>query len=103
MRVAILALLLVYLALPAHAAGFAICYYGKPKSGCVYDGDTFWYENEKIRTLGYDSPEIGWPFCEEKAAGADAARDRLRALLNSGCPSRSTGRRSIATTVRSPG
>lgn len=84
MRALIALLLLAPTALPAPAAGFPVCRYGKPTSGCVYDGDTSWLDNEKIRTLGYDAPEMGWPFCKKAASGAKAARDRLRQLLNTG-------------------
>jgi micrococcal nuclease len=77
-------LLLALTALPVPAASLPFCRYGKPTAGCVIDGDTFWLEHEKIRTLGYDTPEMGPPLCPAKAPGADAARSRLRELLNSG-------------------
>lgn len=70
--------------LPTSAADFTVCRRNDGKAACVYDGDTFWLDREKIRTLGYDAPEMGWPFCDGAAAGAEAARERLRALLNSG-------------------
>lgn len=80
-----LGLVLVLLAVSqALAVEFAICKGSSGRAACVYDGDTFWFEHEKFRTLGYDSPELGWPFCDKPAAGAKASRDRLRALLNSG-------------------
>jgi endonuclease YncB( thermonuclease family) len=74
------------LALPATAATFKVCTPrgDSDRRACVYDGDTFWVDFEKIRTMGYDAPEMGWPFCTKAAREARPSRDRLRALLNSG-------------------
>jgi micrococcal nuclease len=81
-----LAAALLLALLPLHeavAASFILCKRGSSKLACVIDGDTFWFENEKIRPEGYNSPEMGPPLCARRAPGAEAARDRLLALLNS--------------------
>jgi endonuclease YncB( thermonuclease family) len=43
----------------------------------VHDGDTFYIGPDAFRLRGIDTPELGQP-------RAEAARDRLRALLHSG-------------------
>ncbi len=62
---------------------FQICGAGKRRN-CIVDGDTFWYQGEKIRIADIDTPEISKPGCAgEKRRGAQATR-RLQDLLNSG-------------------
>lgn len=63
---------------------FVVCHYGKPNAACVVDGDTWWWNGEKFRAEGYDSPELGPPNCPGPARGAVAARDRVLQLLNAG-------------------
>lgn len=63
---------------------FVVCSYGRPASACVHDGDTFWFQGEKIRLFGIDAPEMGQPRCDRPALRAVAARDALIALLNAG-------------------
>jgi micrococcal nuclease len=48
---------------------------------CVVDGDTFWLRGEKIRILGYDSPEIQGACAHERQLAARATR-RLGELLS---------------------
>jgi endonuclease YncB( thermonuclease family) len=48
-----------------------------PETIQVHDGDTFYVGADAYRLKGIDTPELGQP-------RADAARDRLRALLRSG-------------------
>lgn len=72
---------------PTEAAShpaFVACYKAQPAAACVYDGDTIWLSGVKIRIVGYDTPEMGAPLCAHKAAGANAARDLLIGILNSG-------------------
>lgn len=50
---------------------------------CVVDGDTIWLEGEKIRLMGFDTPETTTGICGgelEKQLGAKAAL-RLQELL----------------------
>lgn len=75
--------LLLLLAPPA----FAIdrCASGK-RVTCVVDGDTVWLKGEKIRAIGFDTPETQTNICgglNEKQLGSGAT-DRLIELLNSG-------------------
>ena len=55
-----------------------------PRVTCVVDGDTIWLEGEKIRLLGYDTPEPTTNVCggEKERSLAQAASDRLVDLLN---------------------
>jgi endonuclease YncB( thermonuclease family) len=48
---------------------------------CVVDGDTVWWQGEKIRIADIDTPELSGR-CEAERRRARAARDRLVALLN---------------------
>lgn len=68
----------------AAGAQFTLCKRGSAKLACVIDGDTFWLNNEKVRPEGYDAPEMGAPLCDRRAPAAEAARQRLLDLLNSG-------------------
>lgn len=52
---------------------------------CVHDGDTVWWQGEKIRIADIDAPELKGR-CEREARLALASRDRLVILLNSGRP-----------------
>jgi len=49
---------------------------------CVVDGDTFWFEGEKIRIADIDTPELSPPRCEAERIKGEAAKARLLALLN---------------------
>ena len=51
---------------------------------CVVDGDTIWFEGEKIRIMGFDTPEPTTNICGgqiERDLAADASA-RLMELLN---------------------
>ena len=51
---------------------------------CVVDGDTIWLEGEKIRLMGFDTPETTTNFCggeRERQLGAKATK-RLMELLS---------------------
>lgn len=62
------------------AAALAVCAPG-PRDHCVHDGDTIWYEGEKIRISDIDTPELN-SRCDYKRALAIRARNRLVQLLN---------------------
>ena len=46
-------------------AFFALCS-GPTRTTCVVDGDTIWYRGEKIRLVGFDTPEIDYAECENE-------------------------------------
>jgi len=72
------------------SAAFLIC--GADRHvNCVVDGDTFWFEGEKIRIADIDTPELSPPRCEVERIKGEAAKARLLALLNSGKFSLSAG------------
>jgi len=72
------------------SAAFSIC--GDSRHiNCVVDGDTFWFEGEKIRIADIDTPELSPPRCEAERLKGEAAKARLLALLNAGTFSLSTG------------
>lgn len=76
-------------AVPMAAAGdresarFSICS-GPVRVTCVVDGDTIWYQGEKIRIADLDTPEVSKPGCANEAAMGAKATRRLQALLNEG-------------------
>ncbi|WEX91435.1 thermonuclease family protein (plasmid) [Sinorhizobium garamanticum] len=74
------------------SASFSICGDGR-HINCVVDGDTFWFEAEKIRIADIDTPELSPPRCEAERIKGEAAKARLLALLNAGTFSLSTGLR----------
>lgn len=57
---------------------------GRLGGNCVIDGDTFWYEGEKIRIADINTPEVSDPGCAHEAKLGARATDRLQALLNQG-------------------
>lgn len=65
------------------AAALAICPPTGPRHHCVHDGDTVWWNGEKIRLADIDAPELR-ARCPAESALAIAARDRLVQLLNAG-------------------
>lgn len=65
------------------SASFAICG-SAARSNCVVDGDTFWYQGEKIRIADIDTPELSPPRCAREKQLGEAAKRRLHALLNAG-------------------
>ena len=64
------------------AAALAVCAPG-PRDHCVHDGDTVWWEGEKIRIADIDTPELNGA-CEYEQELALLARNRLVQLLNAG-------------------
>ncbi|MDS7598453.1 thermonuclease family protein [Agrobacterium tumefaciens] len=51
---------------------------------CVVDGDTIWWNGQKIRIADIDTPEISEPRCEAERARGVLATQRLIALINAG-------------------
>lgn len=71
---------------PAHdalSASFALCSDGH-RTNCVVDGDTFWFNDQKIRIADIDTPELSPPRCEGERIKGEAAKSRLLVLLNAG-------------------
>ena len=64
-------------------ARFGLCHSGGG-TNCVVDGDTFWFQGQKIRIADIDTPETHPPRCAEEARLGEAATQRLQALLNAG-------------------
>lgn len=67
----------------ATAAAITVCPATGPRHHCVHDGDTIWWQGEKIRVSDIDAPELGGK-CRAERRRAIAARDRLVALINAG-------------------
>lgn len=65
------------------AATFPYCGEGR-RVTCVVDGDTFWLSGERIRIADIDTPELSPPRCEAERVKGEAAKRRLRELLNAG-------------------
>ncbi|MBB4577262.1 thermonuclease family protein [Rhizobium lentis] len=74
------------------SAAFSICGDGRHVN-CVVDGDTFWFQGEKIRIADIDTPELSPPRCEAERIKGEAAKARLLALLNAGNFSLAAGSR----------
>jgi endonuclease YncB( thermonuclease family) len=64
------------------AKTFSHC--GVVRRTCVVDGDTFWFEGQKIRIADIDTPEVNRPQCGAEKALGDRATNRLVVLLNEG-------------------
>lgn len=64
-------------------AHFPICS-GPKRETCVVDGDTIWYRGEKIRLVGFDTPEVSNPGCAREARLGEQATRRLQDWLNQG-------------------
>ncbi|PDT01462.1 nuclease [Rhizobium chutanense] len=67
----------------ALSASFVLCG-DSHRTNCVVDGDTFWFEGEKIRIADIDTPELSPPRCEAERLKGEAAKSRLLVLLNAG-------------------
>lgn len=65
------------------AAALAVCPPGGPRHHCVVDGDTLWWQGEKIRIAEIDAPEMQGRCLAERAL-AIRSRGRLVVLLNAG-------------------
>lgn len=57
---------------------------GDVRVNCIVDGDTFWFEGQKVRIADIDTPEISQPQCQGEYERGMAAKDRLTQLLNAG-------------------
>ncbi len=57
---------------------------GPVRVTCVVDGDTIWYRGEKIRLVGFDTPEISNPGCARERRLGEQAKLRLQEWLNAG-------------------
>jgi len=57
---------------------------GWPRVNCVIDGDTIWYQGEKIRIADINAPETHDPQCTYEADLGRRATNRMIALLNAG-------------------
>lgn len=64
-------------------AHFPLCS-GPVRETCVVDGDTIWYRGEKIRLVGFDTPEVSNPGCAREARLGRQATLRLQEWLNEG-------------------
>ena len=64
-------------------ASFGFCS-GPVRVTCVVDGDTIWYRGEKIRLVGFDTPEISNPGCARERRLGEQAKLRLQGWLNEG-------------------
>jgi micrococcal nuclease len=69
--------------IPAIRRSIGFCR-GRSGNDCVIDGDTFILAGETIRLAGIDAPEMGNPGCEDERRLAEAAKNRLHRLLNTG-------------------
>lgn len=67
--------------LRATIVAFPVCGSGKRRT-CVVDGDTFWFEGEKIRLETIDAPEVEGQCGHERKLAA-AATARLAEILSS--------------------
>lgn len=74
------------------SAAFSFCGADR-RVDCIVDGDTFWFDGEKIRIADIDTPELSPPRCEAERIKGEAAKARLLALLNDGKFSLSAGLR----------
>lgn len=74
------------------SAQFGFCHTGGG-TNCVVDGDTFWFQGERVRVMDIDAPETHEPRCPEEAALGARATQRLQALMNDGPFSLETGDR----------
>jgi micrococcal nuclease len=67
----------------ASSVHFSICSAGGG-ANCVIDGDTIHWNGEKVRLVGFNTPEISEPQCAAEATKGKQATLRLQQLLNSG-------------------
>lgn len=74
------------------SAPFTSCDEGR-RVNCVVDGDTFWFQRQRIRIADIDAPELSPPRCADEREKGEAAKRRLLELLNAAPFSLSTGHR----------
>ena len=65
------------------SAAFSLCGQG-PRTNCIVDGDTLYYQGVKIRIADIDTPETNPPRCAEEGRLGNAATQRLLQLANAG-------------------
>lgn len=65
------------------SAQFKLCG-ERRRVNCVIDGDTFWFQRQKIRLADIDAPELSPPRCADERQRGEAAKQRLLELLNGG-------------------
>ena len=65
------------------SARFTLCGEGR-RVNCVVDGDTFWFQGQKIRIADIDAPELSPPRCAYEREKGETAKRRLLDLLNAG-------------------
>jgi endonuclease YncB( thermonuclease family) len=64
-------------------ANFGFCHTGGG-TNCVVDGDTLWFQGQKVRVADIDAPETHDYRCQSEKALGDKATQRLIQLVNSG-------------------
>jgi micrococcal nuclease len=67
----------------APAREFPICGSGR-RVNCVVDGDTFWFDGERVRIADIDAPEVRGAECARESELAARSTRRLQTLLNEG-------------------
>lgn len=72
----------ILVALALAASPMPICPPG-PRDNCVVDGDSIWWEGERVRLMDIDAPEMQGQ-CEYETRLAVQSRDRLAQILGSG-------------------
>ena len=65
------------------SAQFTVCGESR-RVNCVVDGDSFWFQRQKIRIADIDAPELSPPRCAFEREKGEAAKQRLLDLLNAG-------------------
>ena len=65
------------------SAHFELCD-GPVRVSCIVDGDTLWYQRQKIRVADINAPEISHPECDYELDLGEKATRRLMALMNAG-------------------
>jgi micrococcal nuclease len=68
---------------PAASIHFPLCSFTSG-ANCVIDGDTIRWNGEKVRLVGFNTPEISESRCAAEASKGEQAKLRLQELLNSG-------------------
>lgn len=74
------------------SAQFTLCG-ERRRVNCIVDGDTFWFQRQKIRIADIDAPELSPSRCTYEREKGEVAKQRLLDLLNAGPFSLSTGDR----------
>lgn len=67
---------------PVHATADALLPI-RPDEVAVIDGDTIRWNGERVRLLGYDTPEVFTPRCRAEKRNGEAAKAALSGLVQS--------------------